>query len=96
MAAAAMPYVMDSSVKGFPLGRYVRIVFPAWLKAGFMSAATMNIGSIYFRLNFTAFFPLKYTEYATAQASDIPRQTGCMNVMENTSTNPKYRKLTIG
>jgi hypothetical protein len=91
-----MPYIIDSKVKGFPLGRYISIVPPSWLKAGLMRAEIRKIGSIYSKLNRIAFLPFKYMEYATAQISDIARQTGCMNDMENTRTSPKYRKLING
>ncbi|UKI38359.1 MAG: hypothetical protein L6V93_10720 [Clostridiales bacterium] len=31
---AEIPYKIDSAVSGFPLGRYVKIVTPSWLKNG--------------------------------------------------------------
>jgi hypothetical protein len=61
-----------------------------------MRAERIKMGSMYSEINCTAFLPFKYTEYITAQLSDIPRQRGCMNVMENTSTSPKYKKLMSG
>jgi hypothetical protein len=96
IAAEAAPYTMDSSVRGLPLGRYVRIVAPSWLNAGLNSAAKISIGSIYARLNRSALLPFKYTEYENAQMSDETRQYGLVNTIEKAMTSAKYVKFTIG
>lgn len=74
----------------------MRMVAPAWLKAGLTSAARSTIGSINKSEKRTAFRPRRLMMYTSADTSETPRQTGCMKNMENTSTSPKYRKLTRG
>jgi hypothetical protein len=69
---------------------------PSWLKAGLTSAANKSIGSIYKKLNLAAFFPFRRIEYAKLQKRDMPRHTGCIKNMENTITNVKYAKFTMG
>ena len=39
---AEIPYKIDSAVSGFPLGRYVKIVTPSWLKTGVTSDADIK------------------------------------------------------
>jgi hypothetical protein len=94
--AATIPYTIDSSVRGLPLLRYVNIVAPSWLNAGFMRAVTISMGSRNKALNFNAFLPLIYTEYAKAQTSDRPRHMGCVRNMANVITAVKKSMFTAG
>jgi len=93
---AAMPYAIDSSVNGFPVFKYVIIVAPSWLNAGFISAVISMLGKRKIKLNFTAFLPFKIVEYINAHTIEIVRHIGCMKTIENANINPKYRKFTRG
>ena len=86
MTAAATPYSMDSSVSGFPLGKYVKIVMPSWLNAGFTSAASAAMGSSPMTANRTAFCPFSVMAYASAPAREMARYTGCIKHMEKSRT----------
>ena len=54
---ALTPYRMLSRVRGFPVGRYRRIVTPSWLKAGLNRAVRRKTGRHHFRQNNTARCP---------------------------------------
>ena len=58
------------------------MVTPAWLKAGFTTAASSSTGSVTFRLNRTALGPLSTTAYQIAPVRETARHTGCISTME--------------
>jgi len=96
ITALATPNAIDSRVRGFPFGKYAKIAPPAWLNNGFKIAVKSIIGSIKTNAVRTAFLPLRYTEYANAQTSDIANVIGCKKTKENPITAVKYSIFTDG
>jgi hypothetical protein len=93
---AAIPYTIDSNVNGFPVCKYVIIVAPSWLNAGFISAVINILGKRKIKLNFIAFLPFKIIEYVNAHVIEIKRHIGCINTIEKANINAKYKKFTSG
>lgn len=77
---------MLSSVSGLPLGRYVRIVMPWCVKAGFITAASAMTGSSQRSFCHSASHPCRRRRYHDAHSSEIARHTGCIRLIESTST----------
>ena len=73
---------MLSRVRGLPEGRYVRMVIPAWLKAGFTMAANRSTGRANFRCPARARRPPSSPAYTSAPVRDTARHTGCISTME--------------
>ena len=53
------------------------------------------MGSIYTRLNLSAFFPFKIREYVNPVKTLIAIVTGCINSIEKIKTARKYIKFTV-
>ena len=96
ITAAAAPYKADSSVSGFPPGKYASIVTPSWLKATLNTADITITGARTAKSVKAARRPPSITEYAKPQQKDNARHTGFIKIIENPITAAKYIKLTVG
>ena len=60
----------------------MRMVTPAWLKAGFTRAASSSTGRATRRCLARARRPSSCPAYSSAPSRDTARQTGCISTME--------------
>lgn len=69
------PQIIDSSVNGFPFGKYVSIVAPSCEKSGFITAVKSISGMRAF--SHSLFSCEVMNEYARPEISDVRLIAGC-------------------
>lgn len=87
------PQMIDSSVSGFPLGKYASIVAPSCEKSGFISAVNAIIGMSAARLKL---FGDMLFEYSIPVISEISEMSGCVTMLVIPMTNVKKTNSTAG